>query len=334
MPFIATTRQRFASLAVSILPPLQKGLWNRELDRVFGELQEEVEGRATGQPRTTPRPSSTPLPKPGLTPEIDADHLKQDFRNIDRSRLSGNSKILFDLTMEQLRTNQISSNVYSSISANYTKLLNESNKIKLLDKVKDDSASQATWDESIINNQTAYSSKVGSFGRNGNLAENGCGFMAIHNANQILGISSRFDETYYELNKAGDLATNWSGKLGMNPLVIGGYYRQHGAEVTLYTNPANVPTDCDSYIALFFYSDGGAHYVAAKYNQTTQKFDVYNLLADGEKKQMDSLSASDYPGMKKTEHWIIWGIDSPVNTNDSYSSSPIEKENQGSRRDL
>jgi len=49
----------------SILPPLQKALWNRELDRVFGDLQDKAKGNTGGKPKTTPRPSSTPLPKPG-----------------------------------------------------------------------------------------------------------------------------------------------------------------------------------------------------------------------------------------------------------------------------
>ena len=61
----ADTRQRLSSGDASILPPLQKGLWNRELDKVFADLLDKAEGNTSGSPKTTPRPSSTPLPKPG-----------------------------------------------------------------------------------------------------------------------------------------------------------------------------------------------------------------------------------------------------------------------------
>jgi len=44
-PCIATVRQLLSSGDASILPPLQKALWNRELDRVFGDLQDKAKGK-------------------------------------------------------------------------------------------------------------------------------------------------------------------------------------------------------------------------------------------------------------------------------------------------
>ena len=58
-------RLRLVSGDASYLPPLQKALWNRELDKVFGDLQDKTKGDSSGKPKTTPKPSSTPLPKPG-----------------------------------------------------------------------------------------------------------------------------------------------------------------------------------------------------------------------------------------------------------------------------
>ena len=58
-------RLRLANGDASYLPPLQKALWNRELDKVLGDLQDKANGNTGGSPKTTPRPSSTPLPKPG-----------------------------------------------------------------------------------------------------------------------------------------------------------------------------------------------------------------------------------------------------------------------------
>ena len=58
-------RIRLVNGDASYLPPLQKALWNRELDKVFGDLQDKTKGDSSGKPKTTPKPSSTPLPKPG-----------------------------------------------------------------------------------------------------------------------------------------------------------------------------------------------------------------------------------------------------------------------------
>jgi hypothetical protein len=69
-------RLRLANGDASYLPPLQKALWNRELDKVLGDLQDKAKGNTGGSPKTTPRPSSTPLPKPGPSPEIDAGRLQ------------------------------------------------------------------------------------------------------------------------------------------------------------------------------------------------------------------------------------------------------------------
>ncbi len=46
-------------------PLYKKGLWNRKLDRVFADLQDKTKGDSSGKSKTTPKPSSTPLPKPG-----------------------------------------------------------------------------------------------------------------------------------------------------------------------------------------------------------------------------------------------------------------------------
>lgn len=345
-------RIRLVSGDASYLPPLQKALWNRELDKVFGDLQDKTKGDSSGKSKTTPKPSSTPLPKPGPTPEIQQKDSNREIEsnirvdevtarqiqrfyepllNVDTSNLSENDRRALDLI-----SRRIDSGIFtqSQLNSYIQELERIRSKAKYLEKAVSDSKDDATWGTEMINNQNSYSHKAGTFGRWGNIADNGCGAISINNANRMLGYDTEFGDLVHNLNQQSDLTTNLFGILGMNPLVIGDYYRQRGAYVALYTNPAEVPKDYDAYIALLFYSDGGAHYVAAEYNKYEDKFEVYNLLTDNMVHEMDSLSATYYPGDKKTNLWIIWGIDSSNNTNDGFSNSPAEKESPGNRRDL
>jgi len=351
VPCIASTRQRLAHGYASILPPLQKALWNRELDKVLEDLQDKAKGNTGGKPKTTPRPSSTPLPKPGPSPTAlpvystkisdttgkitgssvqRIQNVYEALLDVDTSNLSARDRKALELISRQIDSGSFTQ---SQLNTYYQALDRIRSKAKYLEKAVSDSKSDATWGTKMINNQNSYSQKAGTFGPFGSIAKNGCGAIAINNANQALGFNTEFGDLVHNLNQRPDLTTNLFGIAGMNPLVIGDYYRQNGAEVTLYTNPADVPTDHDAYIALYFHSKGG-HYVAARYDQFAHEYEVYNLFENGRTYPMNSLSDSDFPAAEDTNHWIIWGIDSPVNTNDGYSNSPFSRENQDIRRYL
>lgn len=335
----SVARLQLNSTDTSSLPPLQKRLLRGKLDEVFAQLQEESEVGSNDGPKTTPRPNNTPLPKPGPTPATQSiytfqtndtsekitgspvrriQNLFETLLDVDTSNLSIEDRKTLELISRQIDSGSFTQ---SQLNTYYQELDSIRSKAKDLEKAVSDSKSDATWGKEMINNQSSYSHKAGTFGRWGSIADNGCGAIAINNANQIIGFNTDFGDLVHDLNQQPNLTTSLFGKAGMNPLVIGDYYRQNGAEVTLYTNPANVSKDHDVYIALFFHSSG-AHYIAAEYNPSTKKFEVYNLDTAEKEKSLVSLSQES---CEDTSGWIIWGIDSPVNSNNGYSNSPLNR---------
>jgi hypothetical protein len=156
--------------------------------------------------------------------------------------------------------------------------------LEWVDDRKKESAGNATWGSELINNQEDYSSVPGTFGSKGNMKDNACGYMAISNANQVLGVKTDFGNTSYSLNSNRGFTTLLGGTRGMNPLVIGPYYRSKGYRVGLYLNTSDVPKNGDAYIMcyLYYYKDAngrvalGGHYIAVTYNPSTDKFTAYN----------------------------------------------------------
>ena len=106
------------------------------------------------------------------------------------------------------------------------------------------------------------------------------------------------------------------GQLGMNPLIVGDYYRNRGYDVRLYSNPGNVPPDYDAYLALYFYGGTadrplGAHYVALEYDPQAKQYVSYN-----DPKELDGPQQvfPDFAQMKATDEahaLFVWGIDKP-----------------------
>jgi len=252
--------------------------------------------------------SSVPIIQSLFTPLLD----------VDKTNLSTGDRKILELITRRISSGNFTQDQLNTYSHEIERIRSKSS---YLEKAVSSSKRDATWGTEMINKQSAYSHKTGTFGPWGSLAANGCGAFAINNANQILGFNTEFSDLSYNLNQNSELTTNIGGWLGMNPLVVGDYYRQNGAKVTLYTNPTDVSKDHDAYIALFFHS-GGAHYVAAEYNSSTKKFEVYNLDSDEKEKSLVSLSRESY---HHTAGWIIWGIDSPINTSDDYSNNPFER---------
>ena len=189
--------------------------------------------------------------------------------------------------------------------------LRDAFKDKYLDLLKKKSDPKATWGTEMINDQSLYSKYIGTFGILGSTARNACGVIAIHNANQLLGFNTRFDDLSYMMQRSSLYTSIEYGLLGMNPFGLANLYEGNGAEVTIYLDPQKVSKDHDAYIAVFSYPVG-SHYVAADYNQATQQFEVYNLDTDHVVKKLDTLSAQSYKG---TFGWVVWGIDSPEATN-------------------
>jgi hypothetical protein len=103
--------------------------------------------------------------------------------------------------------------------------------------------------------------------------------------------------------------------MGMNPLVVGNYYRTKGYDVDLYTNSDEVPNTYDAYIMFYGYTkengDGkyGAHYIAIEYDDETGQLIAYNN--EWESKIDSESDFSDFLPDKVGFDLFIWGIDKP-----------------------
>ena len=84
---------------------------------------------------------------------------------------------------------------------------------------KDRKMINAQWDKDIANKK---------FGLLGNVGDNGCGAIAIYNANKILGIDTSFDEVLDDFNSYDlkhPIPTVAGGLLGGNPFYVQRYWR-------------------------------------------------------------------------------------------------------------
>ncbi len=265
----------------SKLTPLQQRVLDRQLEKEE-EAMRSVAGRnATPLPGPSPL-AVTPNPYADGTSNSAAGELQDELEAIDSDLLSSGGKHLLDLALKKLSDDDLSANELSIIEDSLLRLQKEEQKNLILTTAVKSSRLSATWNTNMINNQDDYSHTPGTFGDKGNIADNGCGFIAINNANQLLGDGTNFIDTYDELNSRSKWTTVRNGELGMNPLVVGNYYRTKGYDVDLYTNSDEVPNNYDAYIMFYGYTketgDGkyGAHYIAIDYDKETGKLIGYN----------------------------------------------------------
>lgn len=330
----AETKKQLASADASVLPPLQKRLLHGELEDTIDSIRAKAEGIDTDTPQATPNPLASLLPQPGPTPPAVtpnplkgiADLSKRLIyvRNenskdsdlllgVDTSRISDEDREILERINKELLRGNISQDQLGMYTASV-------NRIQLKAMYKDPlkiamttSLRDATWGTEVINNQKSYSTEPGTFGSRGNLADNGCGFMAINNTNQILGTPTNFKDTVSKLNANSTFTTLLGGTRGMNPLVVGDYYRSKGYDVELYPNISEVPMTYDAYIMLYAYKAQdanhndtlGAHYIALSYDEASEMLTAYNLSGN---KAVKSESFSDYLSEDTTLASIVWGI--------------------------
>ena len=183
------------------------------------------------------------------------------------------------------------------------------------------------WDGYFISNQNKLSGKAGSFGALGSLKENGCGIVAIHNTNVILGDRLpgkrlKFDELAFRANQAGRFTTLFGGIMGMNPGAVSNYYREKGCDVHFYLNSGMAPTNHDAYLILYLYrytdlegrSSLQGHYVAAEYDSEKKQYTLYNDNVD----YIDSIETLQIEKAENARNngcdvllSAAWGIDAP-----------------------
>ena len=256
-------------------------------------------------PKTTPLQSTVPggeskgatplpvaTPKPGPTPQITPNgaiqssdsgavvprtisELSTALAAIDSDALSSSGKHLLTLAQKKLSSSSLSSKEREVVANTFLQLKAEEYKSHFLSSVAASSQPSATWDSTMINNQEDYSGLPGSFGIFGSIKNNGCGFIAIHNLNQILGDRSRFSDEYYELYGQSFETTLAGGLLGMNPKTVRAYYESKGYHVALYSIQETSEKH-DGYIMLYAYTKPGAHYIAIEYDTQIGKYIPYN----------------------------------------------------------
>jgi len=262
-------------------------------------------------PSPTPNPNETPLPEPG--PSLDT-------FGVDTRYLSEDSRRKLELILRKMNSSVVSSELYRTYLKELDNIREEEEKGIYFEKIKSGAPSDATWGTEMIYDQRVYNKISGTFGPWGNIPENVCGAAAIQNANQILGINTRFDELIYSIQKEYLVTTNLFGKLGMSIDALCGYYINAGATVTDYDSHSKIPNNHDAYIVMYVYKDTngnlGAHYVAAEYDKTNVCFKVYNDIKKNE--TWDALLPSSYQKIAgQYGHndeilvWNVFGIDQP-----------------------
>lgn len=129
-----------------------------------------------------------------------------------------------------------------------------------------------------MNNQKDTDIASLPFGRRGNVGDNGCGALAVYNANVILGLDTSFEEVLHGFNNSKGILhhpTIAGGVLGANPLYIKKYYVSRGYFAKWNLKKTKVSKDADAYIALSLYRKHlGGHYQAGVYNRA--ELNVYN----------------------------------------------------------
>ena len=342
-PLIYPERQRIPQPTIAAEPAKTTNEENTEeakgylssrdaMDRKKDEMWEKVETRSGDAPEVNPSANVTTdsVPLKGIISEdsnLDSiiaffgmpatiAMLQEKLDEIDVSILPASAKHLYDLAMKKMTDGNLSAQSVSAVFDSITRIKQH----EQLAVAKTTSQPGVTWDATMINNQNEYSNEVGTFGSEGTLADNGCGYMAINNANQILGFQTNFDDTCFELNSQSNWTTLINGTRGMNPLVIGNYFREKGCDVDLYFDINNAPKTYDAYIMLYLYKkaeeDGtvnwGGHYVAIEYDENSDNFIVYNLDSSNSANEGEDLEVF-LPNNPKILQYVpvVWGINNP-----------------------
>lgn len=216
------------------------------------ELAAQILGRDRLAP--TPNPSESPLPQPGptpiATPEISNNNTQPmksalidlSFRdkqlllgllNMNKSLLSENDQKRVEFIERQVQNGNVTLEQLNRYYEYLLPIRQKAEKTEWINDQKSSSDKSTTWGSELINNQKDYTSVPCSFGIKGNMQGNACGYMAINNANQFLGYHTDYGDTSYHLNNHSEFTTLADGQLGMNPLVVGAYYRSLGCQLNV-----------------------------------------------------------------------------------------------------
>ena len=112
---------------------------------------------------------------------------------------------------------------------------------------------------------------------------NGCGWVAMHNANVILGLDEHHASIIRELEESPGIIVG--GLFGTTPTAIADYYRRRGFDVNMTTMPHRAPGNIDDQVRrsttsiLTYWTGRTAHTVMVRYMPNGEypgRFLVYN----------------------------------------------------------
>jgi hypothetical protein len=132
----------------------------------------------------------------------------------------------------------------------------------------------------LINNQNQLDDLVGSYGRNGSIAANGCGAIAITNVCILDGMQDIALEDVIDYNTSLPNGLVLGGLFGTNPFAIKKILTNFGFDVTFLGKFKSVEQvkPYNYFIILYAWHNGfqlGAHYQAGRVLKNG-KFELYN----------------------------------------------------------
>jgi len=164
--------------------------------------------------------------------------------------------------------------------------------------------------DGYIDDQSNFYGSDLSFGPAGNVADNGCGLVALYNVAKAGGLPYSFNELHDIL--FGGLGwvgtTNFFGSMGMNPnLIMEFFERNFGNADFGFRNFSYMYGDYDAVIILYAYTEPqiGAHYIAG-INNGNGTYRFYNYTTTSPMRLEDLYSDFDKNG------WLFitgWNID-------------------------
>ena len=122
------------------------------------------------------------------------------------------------------------------------------------------------------------------FGRAGNTADHGCGWIAAYNARRLLGDPVE-PETVLRAVWRG---ARFGGRMGTDPFYLVGYFRALGYTVRLVSGTERMEAAAraaDAFILLYVFDQQdcpGGHFVAGQYREETKAFRVLNAERGGD----------------------------------------------------
>ena len=117
------------------------------------------------------------------------------------------------------------------------------------------------------------------FGRKGNTAQHGCGWISAYNAKKLMGENVRPSEILREVEPGA----RSGGKRGLNPFYLVKYFQKNRYDVRVVTEGERMDSaakESDAFIVCYIYKRSnytlGGHFVSGRWDETENSFYILN----------------------------------------------------------